>query len=196
MDDIARKWDCLSLNQKESQTVPLTPEVTGDGKVLVAKFFTKRHINIEAVFWTLKSMWKIEKSFNIHDLGSNTTMILFNNEDDLDHILMRGPWSFDKYLLGLYKPGKNEAVKNASFDRESFWIQIHDLPIQHMSKVNAEAIGKTLGPVEQVNASATSDCRRRCLRVRINIDINQPLCRGRMMDIRASSPSWVSFRYE
>ena len=33
MDDIARKWDRLSLNQRESQIVPLTPDVTGDGKV-------------------------------------------------------------------------------------------------------------------------------------------------------------------
>ena len=159
MDDIACKWDRLSLNQKESQTVPLTFDVTGDGKVLMAKFFTKRHINMEAAFRTLiKSMWKTEKSFNIRDLGSNTAMILFDDEDDLDHILMRGPWFFDKYLLGLYKPGKNKAVKNASFDRESFWIQIHDLPIQHMRKANAEAIGRTLGHVEQVDASATGNC--------------------------------------
>ena len=77
MDDITRKWDCLSLKSKESQTVPLTSNLTDDSKVLVAKFFTKRRINMETVFRTLKSMWKTEKSFNICDLGSNTTMILF-----------------------------------------------------------------------------------------------------------------------
>nr|POE54607.1 hypothetical protein CFP56_53179 [Quercus suber] len=148
MDDIAHKWDRLSLNQRESQMVPLTPDVTGDGKVLVAKFFTKRHINMEVGFQTLKSMWKTNNSFDVRDLGSNKAMILFDDEDDLDRILMRGPWSFDKYLLGLYKLGKNEAVKNASFDRESIWIQIHYLPIQHMGKANAEAIGSTLGLVE------------------------------------------------
>jgi len=41
MDDITRKWDRLSLKSKESQTVPLTSNLTGDSKVLVAKFFTK-----------------------------------------------------------------------------------------------------------------------------------------------------------
>ena len=90
-------------------------------------------------------------------------MILFDDEYDLDHILMRGPWSYDKYLLGLYKPRKNESIKHARFDRESFWVQIHDLPIQHMSKTNAEAIGSSLGLVEQVDASPTGDCRGRCL---------------------------------
>ena len=32
MDNITCKWDRLSLNQRESQTVPLTSDVTGDGK--------------------------------------------------------------------------------------------------------------------------------------------------------------------
>lgn len=121
MDDITSKWDRLSLNLKEAQTVPLTSNPTGDGKVLMAKFFTKWRINMEAVFRTLNSMWKTKKSFDIRDLGSNRVMILFDDEYDLDHILMWGPWSFDKYLLGLYKPGKNEVVKNAKFDKESFW---------------------------------------------------------------------------
>ena len=58
---------------------------------------------MEAVLCTLKSMWKTEKSFDVRDLGSNMVLVLFDEEYDLDHILMRGPWSFDKYLLGLYK---------------------------------------------------------------------------------------------
>ena len=61
----------------------------------------------------LKSVWKTEKSFDIRDLGSNMVLILFNEEYNLDHILMRGPWSFDKYLLGLYKLERNKSVKNA-----------------------------------------------------------------------------------
>nr|POE65774.1 hypothetical protein CFP56_38245 [Quercus suber] len=51
----------------------------------------------------------------------------------------------------LTSDGMNEAVKNAKFDRESFWVQVHDLPIQYMSKVNAEAIGSTLRVVVQVD---------------------------------------------
>ena len=68
---------------------------------------------MEAILHTLKSMWKTEKSFDIRDLGSNMVLILFNEEYNLDHILMRDPWSFDKYLLGLYKLERNKSVKNA-----------------------------------------------------------------------------------
>ena len=87
-------------------------------------------------------------------------------------------------------------MKNAQFDRASFWFQIHDLPIQHMNKENVEAIGNSVSLVEQVDASPTENCHGRCLRVRINIDIGQPLCRGIKIDIGETSPHWVSFQYE
>ena len=68
-------------------------------------------------------------------------------------------------------------------------MQIHDLPIQHMNKENAEAIGNLVGLVEQVDASPTGDC---C----VNMDMCQPLCRGIKVDVGESSPQWVSFQYE
>lgn len=151
---------------------------------------------MEAVMCTQKSMWKTENSLDIRDLGSNMVLVLFDDEDDLDHILMRGPWSFDKYLLGLYKLKNNESVKNAQFDRASFLVQMHDLPIQHMNKENAEAVGNSVGLVEQVHASPKGDCRGRCLRVRVNNDIGQPSCQGIKIDIGETSPLWVSFQYE
>ena len=83
---------------------------------------------------------------------------------------------------------KNEAVKNARFDRVSFWVQIHNLPIQHMNRENAEAIGNSVGLVKQVDASPMGDYRGKCLRVRVNMDMGQPLCRGIKVDVGESSP--------
>ena len=65
-----------------------------------------------------------------------------------------------------------------------------------MRRENAEAIGKTLGTVEDVDVSAIGDCRGKCICVRINIDITQPLCKGRMVNIGGPQPQWVSFQYE
>ena len=53
-----------------------------------------------------------------------------------------------------------------------------------MRRENAEAIGKTLGTVEDVDVSATRDCRGKCF------------CRGRMVNIGGPQPQWVSFQYE
>lgn len=63
-----------------------------------------------------------------------------------------------------------------------------------MNKTTAEVIGKTLGIVEHFDASATGKCRGRYLRVRIQLDITQPLCRGRMVNIGEAEPQWVAFQ--
>ena len=98
--------------------------------------------------------------------------------------------------MGLYKPKEDESVDDATFDGASFWVQIHNLPLRRMIKANAEAIGQTLGRVEQVDTSPNGEFRGHYLRVRVHIDINQPLCRGRMVNLGDSQPHWVSFQYE
>ena len=45
-----------------------------------------------------------------------------NNEDDPKRILMLGPWSFDKYMVGLFHPGEVATVEDIRFDIASFWV--------------------------------------------------------------------------
>ena len=121
-------------------------------------------------------MWRSSGAFEIRELGSNTALLLFDDEADVQRILLQGPWTFDKYLISVFRPGNDAAVEDAVFDKASFWVQIHELPIRRMNKVTAEAIGQTLGIVKSVDQSSSGDCRGRCIQVRINIDISQPLC--------------------
>ena len=79
----------------------------------MANFFTKRRINLEAIMRTLQIIWRSGGSFDIRDLGNNIVMILFDDEDDPKHILMQGPWSFDKYS-GLFHPGEAATVEDTS----------------------------------------------------------------------------------
>jgi len=72
MDNPQGRWAKLSLNTKETQTVNLSTNVVGNSRVLVAKFFTKQRINLEAVMRTLKIMWRYGGCFDIRDIGNNT----------------------------------------------------------------------------------------------------------------------------
>ena len=126
MDDITGKWANLSLNSKESHTVDLvTPDTNNtnnntNNRVLVAKFFTKRRPNMDAITQTLRSMWRSGGNFEIRELGANIVLILFDDETDVNRILLQGPWTFDKYLIGLFKLGEEASVEDARFDRASF----------------------------------------------------------------------------
>ena len=129
MDDITGRWARLSLNSTKQKLVNLTSEIENNSRTLVAKLFTKRRVNIEALSRTLRSMWRSVQNFKVHDFGANTVLILFENEADPPKILAHGPWFFDKYLIGLYKPKEEESMDDATFTKASFWIQIHDFPL-------------------------------------------------------------------
>ncbi|XP_050254831.1 uncharacterized protein LOC126700664 [Quercus robur] len=186
MDDPAKQWARLSLKAKENQTIDLPPAVECNSRILVAKLFTKRKVNLEALTRTLRSMWRSIQTFEVRDLGSNTVLLIFEDESVPQKLMMQGLWTFDKYLIGLNKPLGEESVEDATFDRASFWVQMHNHPLCRIYTAT----------VEQVDASTIGECRGRFLRVRIQLDINQPLCRGRMVNIGEAESQWVAFQYE
>lgn len=47
-------------------------------------------------------------------------LIIFKDEIDPQKLLVQGRWTFDKYLIGLYKPTGEKFVDDATFDRASF----------------------------------------------------------------------------
>ena len=104
MDDLANQWAQLSLKAKENNTIDLPPTVENNSCVLVAKLFTRRKVNLEALTRTLRSMWRSIQTFEVRDLGSNTVLLIFEDESVPQKLMTQGPWTFDKYLIGLYKP--------------------------------------------------------------------------------------------
>ena len=97
-------------------------------------------------------------NFDVRDLGNDIAMLIFDDEDDPKWILMQGPWSFDKYLIGLFRLDEAAMVADAKFNTTSFWVQIHGLQIRRMTKANTVAIASTLGRVESVEESIKGDC--------------------------------------
>ena len=74
MDEITTKCVGLRLTEKEESKVDLIPPVTETECVLVGKFCTKRHVSLESVARVLKSVWRIEKNFEVCDMGDNKVL--------------------------------------------------------------------------------------------------------------------------
>jgi hypothetical protein len=99
---------------------------------------------------TFKPLWKTKQSFTVQDLGRNRVAFVFEDEMDLERVLVNEPWSYDKSLVVFQRLHDDEALSDSKFSHVSFWVQLHNLPIRRMTAEAAETIGKSIGNVEKV----------------------------------------------
>jgi hypothetical protein len=81
------------------------------------------------------------------------------------------------------------------FSFTPIWVQIHDMPLGCMNRAVGIQIGNSIGKVEDVAVAEDDVVWGRYLRVRVAINLFQPLERGRNLKV-AGNTAWVSFKYE
>ena len=87
MANIEDLWARFSRTEEEEQgvDVPRKKEVTIVH--LVAKIFTKRVVNAEAMGQTFKPLWKPIGEMKIRDIGGNIMLFEFDDAMDLERVL-------------------------------------------------------------------------------------------------------------
>lgn len=79
-------------------------------------------------------------------------------------------------LLILQPLKEGMTVSEVDFSTCSKWVQIHGLPMEKMTRANAEIIGKRFGRLLALEtASDNFLLSRSFLRVRVEVNITQPL---------------------
>ena len=116
MEGLTRSWQKLSLANKEGVNVDLSENRKVHGSALAAKFFTRRSLNIDAVVRTFRPLWRTKGSFQASDVKQNY-MVVFQRYDGAT------------------------PVQEISFDRVSFWVQIHHLPFSLLTEEVAFKLG-------------------------------------------------------
>ncbi|XWS65469.1 hypothetical protein CRYUN_Cryun05aG0115400 [Craigia yunnanensis] len=99
-------------------------------------------------------------------------------EDERDHVdsdkqrvIDGSPWSFDKQLLTIKESDGNLRTSVYVFGIALFWVRIHGLPFNLMSKEVVVRIGRKLGALQTVD---TMSAWGKYMRVRVELDINKP----------------------
>ena len=196
MEAITNKWAKLKLSEREGCEVDLAPPGVDQGLVLAGKFCTKWRVNLEAIGRALRSVWRTKRDFEVSDMGENRVLLLFQEKEDLDRVLLQGPWSFDKYILLLHKLEVGESISTLTFKDATFWVQIHGLPTLSQTRETGLRIGGSLGKVEKVDVGDKGFSLGSYLKIRATLDISQPLSRGRIVRSGGSDSRWVVFKYE
>ena len=86
-------------------------------------------------------------------------------------------------------------IRDLVFSKTLFWVQVHDIPIQYMTKEVAKNICDIVGEVQK-SVGAVTDEGGHFIRVQVMIDITLPLCQGRVITLENGLNHWVRFKYE
>lgn len=195
MDDLTKHWSSLSLSEREGQGFQLNREQAINEHGIVARFLTKRPLNIDAIANTFTPLWRSKSGFKIKSIGDHLILFSFENPMDVDHILLSEPWSFDKHIMVLSRYNIEAPISEHELTLVPFWVQLHDIPLRFRNRVIAEQIcepvGLRLNPNENEDWDGGS-----FIRVRLQIDISKPLCRGRFITLEDGKEHWVPFKYE
>ncbi|KAK9993551.1 hypothetical protein SO802_023254 [Lithocarpus litseifolius] len=101
MEDLAEKWNSLSLSEKEKTGFVLPRDQQTREFMLAARFLTPRFLNMEIVARTFKQLWRSMNGFKIRNQKDHRVLFVFDNLGAVDQILKNQPWSFNKHLVML-----------------------------------------------------------------------------------------------
>ncbi len=196
MDELDNLWRKFTLTRSEEEKFQLSTPDEERKPTLAAKFFTRRVINIEAVTRTFKPLWRSDRGFSARDLGENMVLFEFEDSADLERVLLHEPWSYDKSLVAFRKLEAEDEPESIVFDRATFWVQIHNLPVIALKKDIALALGKSMGTVVRTSEADEEFGGGRIMRVRVQVELSKPLCRDCKLVLANGGERWISFKYE
>ncbi|KAF7128084.1 hypothetical protein RHSIM_Rhsim11G0021600 [Rhododendron simsii] len=166
---------------------------------LVGKILNPKPLNSQAITNCFSVAWKTRGSFSVTPWNNNIFLFRFEDPEDRSKVLQNRPWSFMNSLMVLQPLVNGMTILDHVFSTCPFWVQIHGLPVGKMNRANAEIIGRRFQRLLALEGSSDGILLDRSfLRVRVEIDLNNPLPKG--FWLRKSSvllkDLWISYKYE
>ncbi|KAI7980398.1 Uncharacterized protein LOK49_Contig153G00003 [Camellia lanceoleosa] len=169
---------------------------------LVGKVLASKLLNRTTVSKIIQSAWKTREEIVVSPWPDNVFLFRFGNLEDRLKVLREAPWSIIGNFLVLQPLKMGCSISEMDFSFCPFWVQVHGLPMDHLTRrngqINAESLGQLIG-VEVPHDGLL--LHRSFLRLRVELDVSKPILRGFMMKRKDPNTlniteKWVDFKYE
>lgn len=179
MDEmLASMWNSLSLSENESITLNFNEfQLIRPRIAIVGKLTMKKNASTVDVDRFLKGLWKTENTMETTLLGENLYLFSLPDQATKDRILRMKPWNYHGAVFLLDSPHDHGGPTDFNQHLVPFWVQIHGLPLRAMNRLVGTQIGSLIGEVVEVYCNGDGVALGRCTRVRVLIDVREPLMR-------------------
>ena len=191
----------LSLSQGETEFLSLegVDDVGGEETFelsLVGRFLTDRSINFNFMRDRLSHLWRPGKGVCISELDNQRYIFKFFHVVGLKRVLAGGPWTYDNHLLILHWIQPGECPNQIPLNSIDIWVQIFYLPSGYMSELVGKQLGNYIGFFLEYDPSNNGGNIKDYMRLRVSMDVQLPLKRGKRLRTPKRDGFFVSFKYE
>ena len=120
MEDLSNRWKSLTLSEKEGSGLALKSDQATLEFSLVARFLTKRPINLDVKANTFNPLRRTKTGFRMKYIGDHLVLFSFDYKEDVDRIIAAEPWSFDKNLMVVSRYENETEMVSSNLNTVSF----------------------------------------------------------------------------
>ncbi|KAL9677378.1 hypothetical protein QQ045_005607 [Rhodiola kirilowii] len=184
----------LVVSLEDEDWEKMSPGVKG---VLVLKLANGMAFNLTGLSNVLSKIWnlQLDKKVRFKELANNMALAEFMNTSDMTRVKEGGPWICMGTFVLLHDWCSDLAPEEFVMNRLGVWVQLHNLPIGAVMSENAtgEKLARYIGSFVKVD---TKESKKKYVRVRVEIDIEQPVVQGFFLRRLQRDPLWISVQYE
>lgn len=200
LGDSSSKQLRLSSLQQRMNALSLSSRGEGarqiEDKVLLGKMQSTRLFSRRDLVHIINNAWRTKDRVKVERLNDSMFKFCFSTKEDRDRIYSRRPWSFNGAHLNLKLWNPDLHFERVSFDKSTFFLQIHGLPPNLLNEDNARVIGSEVGVVHEDSISKKSVVNQRYLRFRVDIPVNEAIPAGFVQRTGEGEEYWVQFKFE
>ncbi|XP_045822007.1 uncharacterized protein LOC123914889 [Trifolium pratense] len=190
----------LSL-QEEEEGFSFDFEEEGDEQVdlrwcLVGRFLCDRAIHFPSMKVRMADLWKPPKGVTIKEARPGIFLFHFAHPFDMEAVLNGGPWTFDNNMLILEQVQVGMQIEHIPLFHVNLWVQIHNLPTGLMKEKVGIPLANYIGTFLEYDKNNNSSFWRQFMRVRVRVDVRQPLRKDTKVKNKVGEWCTVNFKYE
>jgi hypothetical protein len=137
------------------------------------------------------------KGIECKELGDNCFLFTFLQASRKRRALDDGPWMISKELLVVVDFDGSKSLDEVDFSSIPIWVRIGRLLMGLMNKAVAETLGDEIRSFMEVDCENDDLAAGRFLRVKVRLDIRQPLRQGLVVEVgEGGGDRWCPLQYE
>jgi 14-3-3 protein epsilon len=144
----------------------------------------------------MADVWRPVKGVKIKEATTGLFLFQFAHTLDMEAVLQGGPWAFNNQMLILERVQLGVQIENIPLHHVDFWVQVHNLPTGLMAERVGNTLANYIGSFVEYDKNNKGSFWREYMRIRVRVDIRQPLKKDSRVKNQGGNWCIVNFKYE